>query len=103
MKINFNRPLLRFAKDQPLLKPNSAEPFCLKDATIEALLAPEDNPRENTPAEEKVKRYLLATRIYADPEGIDLTVEEIAKIKGLIGKSYGPLIVAQAWEMLEGH
>jgi len=45
----------------------------------------------------------LATRIYANPEELDLTIEEIAKIKQLIGKGYGPLIVGQAWDMLEGN
>lgn len=50
--------------------------------------------------EEKAKRGLLAMRIYANTE-IDLTVEEVALIKKLIGKAYGPLIVAQAWNMLE--
>lgn len=83
---------------RPLLKPNSTETFCLKDAAIEALLIPEDGQT----GEEKAKRYLMATRIYANPENVDLTIEEIAKIKQVIGKCYGALVVGQAWEMLEG-
>ena len=58
------------------------------------------NDEQNLSGEEKAKRGLLAMRIYANTE-IDLTVEEVALIKKLIGKAYGPLIVAQAWEILE--
>ena len=32
----------------------------------------------------------------------DLTVDELSSIKKLVGEAYGPLIVAQAWPMLEG-
>ena len=98
MKIDFNQTIKQLGKDEPILKPNSAEPFRLKDAAVEALLAPE----ENQTGEEKAKRYLMATRIYANPEGVDFTVEEIAKIKQVIGKGYGPLVVGQAWLYLEG-
>lgn len=56
---------------------------------------------EQISGEEKAKRGLLAFRIYANSD-IDLTVEEVALVKKLIGKAYGPLIVTQAWEMLEG-
>lgn len=97
MKINFNQTIKQLGKDEPLFKPNSKEPFSLKDAAIEALLVPE----ENQAGEEKVKRYLIATRIYANPDGVDFTVEEIATIKKVIGKGYGPLIVGQTWELLE--
>ncbi len=98
MKINFNQQLKQLGKDEPLLKPNSTEPFCLKDAAIEALIMPE----ENQTGEEKAKRYVMATRIYANSDGPDFTLEELATIKKVIGKGYGPLIVGQAWEMLEG-
>ena len=97
MKINFNQPLMKLGINETLLKPNSTESFCLKDATIEALLAPE----ENLSGEEKAKRYLMATRIYANPEGPDFSLEELGIIKKVIGKGYGPLVVGQAWGMLE--
>ena len=100
MKINFNQQLKILGRDEPLLKPNSTEPFCLKDAAIEALLA--FTTEENQTGEEKAKRYVMATRVYANPEGPDFTLEELATIKKVIGKGYGPLIVGQAWEMLEG-
>lgn len=97
MKINFNQSFKQIGSEEPLPNPESKEPFILKDAALAALLAPE----EKQTGEVKAKQWVLATRIYANPEDIDLTVEEISKIKELIGKGYGPLIVGQAWEMLE--
>ena len=94
MKINFNQPIKNITGED-------IKDLTLKTVSVEALLATFDDERSLS-GEEKAKRYLLATRIYANPEDIDLTVEEIAKIKQLIGKGYGPLVVGQAWEILEG-
>ena len=93
MKINFSQQLKN-------LKGEEIKDLTLKVVSTEALLATFDDERALS-GEEKAKRYLLATRVYANEE-LDLTVEEIAKLKQLIGKGYGPLIVGQAWEMLEG-
>jgi hypothetical protein len=101
MKINFNQSIKQLGKDEPLLKPNSKEAFCLKDAAIDSLLAPTP-PGERQSGEEKAKHYLMAMRIYTNPEDVDFTVEEISKIKQVIGNGYAPLVVGQAWEMLEG-
>ena len=93
MKINFNQPIHN-------IQGKDIKDLTLKSISVEALLATFSD-EQSLSGEEKVKRYLLATRIYADSEGLDLTVEEIAKIKQLIGKGYGPLIVGQTWEMLD--
>jgi hypothetical protein len=92
MKINFNQPIKNIQGEE-------IKDLTLKVVSVESLLATFSD--EQISGEEKAKRYLLATRIYANEE-LELTVEEIAKIKQLIGKGYGPLIVGQAWEMLEG-
>ena len=55
---------------------------------------------ENTDGAEKVTRYALAMRVHQSDE-VELNVEERAKLKDLVGKIYGPLIVGQVWEMLE--
>jgi hypothetical protein len=93
MKINFNQ-IIKTIKGEEI------KDLTLKSVSVEALLAT-FNDEQSLSGEEKAKRYLLATRIYANDE-LDLTVEEVAKIKQLVGKGYGPLIVGQAWEMLEG-
>ena len=56
---------------------------------------------QNLSGEEKAMRGLLAMRIYANPD-LDLTIDDVALIKKLIGKGYVPLIVAQVWDILEG-
>jgi len=96
MKINFMQ----------TLKELSGAPICvgeknltLKDAACNVLSAAFSD--EQISGEEKAKRGLLAFRIYVNQE-IDLTVEELGLIKKLIGKGYGPIVVAQAWDMLEG-
>lgn len=95
MKINFNTELKTI--DGKSLNP----PATLKDAVVNALLSLLDDER-HIPGEEKAKRWILATRIYSNPENVELTVEEVAMIKSLVGKAYPPLIVGQAWKILEG-
>jgi hypothetical protein len=71
----------------------------LKSIVVDALQA--TFPDEQLSGEEKAKRWLLATRIYAHPQDIDLTAEEISTLKKVVGKGYGPLIVGQAYQMLD--
>ena len=47
---------------------------------------------------EKIKRYQIATKIY---KGKDVSVEELGKIKPLIGKFFTALIVGQVDEIFE--
>ena len=94
MKINFNQPIKNIQGEE-------IKDLTLKTVSVEALLATFSD-EQSLSGEEKAKRYVLATRIYANSEELDLTVEEISKIKQLIGKGYGPLVVGQAWEILEG-
>lgn len=63
-----------------------------------ALLAITDADRDMT-GEIKVKRYDLAMRVIRGD--ISLKAEEVADIKAAIGKHYSPLIVGQAWRMLD--
>jgi len=82
------------------------KPFTLRTATANVLLMSETDgtgrPKELN-GEEKVKRYALAMKIYKSDGLVDLEVEEIALLKKLIGRAYGPLTVGQAWEVLDPH
>jgi hypothetical protein len=51
--------------------------------------------------EEKFSRYKLALRMNAD-SSVELTPEEAAKVKQLIGKAFGPAVVGPAYELLNG-
>lgn len=57
---------------------------------------------KSTP-EEKYNRYTIFKKIEEAPDNIvELSSDEIVVIKKLVGLSYPPLIVGQAWDMLEG-
>lgn len=104
MKIEFNRGLKKLdGKDlmQPL--PNGTEtkdPATLKSVTTNALLA-NFSDELTLPGSEKADRYNLAMRINASLGAIEVSIEELALIKKLIGKGFGPLYVGQAYLMLE--
>lgn len=57
------------------------------------------NDERDLSGEDKFERGMLAHRIRAD--GCDCSVEEIATIKKLIGKLYGPEVVVAAWPLLD--
>ena len=50
---------------------------------------------------EKLDRYRIAFKIAATEGAIDLSLEDAALVKKLIGKHPFPLIVGQAYAMLE--
>ncbi len=66
---------------------------------INALLAPQAGD-ESLPAEEKLKRFLLARRFFSE-EIVDITSEEVVLLQGLISKNYGVIIVGQMMEWLK--
>jgi hypothetical protein len=96
MKINFDAPLLTLAGD--VIIDENQRPFRLADAAVNALLGTES---QETPATEKVKRFNLARAIQEGGE-IELDIEDLAIVKMLIGKAFAPLVVGQAFELLEG-
>jgi hypothetical protein len=74
----------------------------LATIAVNALLAA--YPDEQTPplpAEEKVKRFALAEKVQLHPSDAQLTVDEVALIKKLIGKGYPALVVGEAWRVLD--
>lgn len=79
-----------------------SQPVTLRLLAVNALLAVFEEEKLLS-GEEKVNRYNLAFLIHnATDEPVEITVENVAKIKQLISKMYAPLLVGQAWKMLEG-
>jgi len=73
----------------------------MSKAIIYALTANFEDEKELT-GEEKVKRFMIAQKIYRKREGtIDSTAEEVALIKKLVGKAWGTIVVGKIWELLE--
>lgn len=107
VKVNFKQTLRQLLDpNKPLLDgeeplegvEDQRKPVELKVIAMNALMAV--NPDEKIDGAEKVKRYDLALRIARDEE--EFAVEDTALVKKLIGDGFGPLIVGQAYKMLEG-
>lgn len=71
----------------------------LRVVCTEALML--NNPQAMVTGEEKFKRYQLATKINLADDEVELKAEDIAKLKTLIGESYGTLVVGRAYDLLD--
>lgn len=72
----------------------------LKTVCINALMQEEQAMK----ADEKIKRNMLAEKIFAADEEIDLSVDDISLLKKLVDKgSYGqnPRVLAESWKLLD--
>jgi hypothetical protein len=77
----------------------------LRSLSINALLAPladASGRPEQLPGTEKVRLATLAQAIHTSAEKLDFKAEDITLLKERIGRAYSPLIVMQAWKLLEG-
>jgi hypothetical protein len=83
-------------------KPDEKKPFTLQ-TVAENVLQLSFADEQNLPGTEKQKRWALAVKIHAATEPLALQAEDIVLLKLLIGKWGGPMIVGQAYEMLEGN
>lgn len=83
--------------DGVALSDDSEKPVTLGVVAVRSLLTPE----QDTPALEKVERFRLASHIHSAKCPVELSIEEAGKIKMLIGQFFPPLIVGQAFAMLE--
>jgi hypothetical protein len=71
-------------------------------AAVNALLAEHPSESAGVPAEEKLRRYKLAVLIHAANGPVGVSVEDVALIRRLIGFCYPPIVVGQAYEVLDG-
>jgi hypothetical protein len=76
-------------------------PITLRIICLRALAAVFSD-EQNLGGDEKFKRGELALRIYRSTAPISLTVEEKSLLKKLIGRAFGPMVVVDAWNVLEG-
>ena len=97
MKIDFTKKFTNF-NGEVLKDATSGKEMSLGEVCIEALLAIDKN--ENIDGVERVRRYNLASEIYKNKD--TLAAEEVVLLKELIGKYYTPIIVGQAFPILDG-
>lgn len=86
-------------KGQPTF--TESKPLTLRTVCAQALTANYQDEKNLDP-KKKAERGWLAMKIHNHPDPvIDLSVEDVALCKELIGKRYNPLVVATAWETLD--
>ena len=95
MKIDFDV-CLRGFKNEPIMVGDKN--VTLKDVCVKALVGPADE--KSISGDEKYIRFTLAQKISSGGV-LDLKVEEVAKIKELIGKNFGVILVGASYNLLD--
>lgn len=98
MKINLNVPLKNLAGK--ILKDGDKN-VTLKDVSINALLG--NYKEERIDGNEKLKRFMLATRISEAKGELELENDDVTLIKDMIAKGYSTVVTARAWQRLDPH
>lgn len=103
MRRDLTHPILDLSNN-PIVENNA--PVTLCTLSLSALMMPHQDelPGHGQPGltgKQKADRYALAMKINANPSKVDLTIEQMALLKELIGKGFGPLAVGRAYELLE--
>lgn len=98
MKIKLNVPITDLS-GEPIKEANSKDYVTIGSACVAAVM--NSGLTEKTEGKEKFERYQLANKIHNKPE-IDLSIDEIAKIKGFVGAMYTPLVVGRIFDHFEG-
>lgn len=57
----------------------------------------------NPPADEKFRQGRLAEKIHQAGSSVDLTTEEMSKLRTAVGRMYLPTIVFRVWTMIDAH
>ena len=94
MKVKLNEVLKDIDGKTPLKLPNKT--MTLKDVSIQAILTPGKDEKP----EQKYKNYEIFRELSEGGE-VDLSVEDVSYLKRKIGELFPPLIMGQAWDMLE--
>lgn len=97
MKINFSTPLVDLY-DTPL-KLDDKTDLTLGTASCEALLSTYQG-EDNLSGNEKADRWAIAISIKRANGPLEVTRENIDKLKELIGKRFPPIVVGQAFDLL---
>jgi len=98
MKVNFSQAIKDFEGET--VKDEMGKELSLSEICVKAILALFKS-EENISGEEKYKRYKLSDKIYNKSE-VELSAEEVAEVKKLVGKMYSPLVVGLVYDILEG-
>lgn len=79
--------------------PTPDEILTLKKVCVQALLA--DFAQEQIPSDEKYEKYKVFEKFHNANGKIELDAKEVVLVKKWVGKSWGTLVMGQAYDMLE--
>lgn len=97
MKINVLQPLNDY-EGSPLME--NKKPVLLRSVIISALNYTQKDGKQPT-ADEKMELYQLSVKVWTMDE-VELSAEQIAKIKTNTAEMFAPLVAGQACLILEG-
>lgn len=97
MKVQLNEKILSVDGTSPLNNPETGRILTLRDVCVNSLLSPiqEDNEVK------KYEKYELFKKIRDASSEVELKAEEIVIIKKCIGHFQPPLILGQAYDLLD--
>ena len=98
MKIKFNVSLKNLAGK---ILEDGNKNVMLKDVSINALLG--NYKDENIDGNEKLRRFMLATKISEAKGEIELENDDVTLTKDMIAKGYSTVVTARAWQVLDPH
>lgn len=100
--IDFSQPILDENGKTAQIDPKDEKQgvITLKFVAIHALTGLYDDEK-GLASEKKFQRGLLAQKISEAKGPLTLTAENITEIKLVVGKAFGPWVIAQAWPMLD--
>lgn len=102
MKVDFDY-ILQDLFGAPIMDGNSGEqkPATLRSVVANALLItiPEDATMNGA---KKIELYNIALRVHNSEEPVDITAAEATLIQDRLARIYGPLVVGQCHDLLDG-
>jgi hypothetical protein len=97
MRLDFSAPI-KALDGQPLMQ--DGKPVTLASVASGVLLMAFPDEGQTLSADEKIQRFRLAEKVVGGGER-ELKVEDIALIKKLVAKAYGPLVVGRVFDLIE--
>jgi hypothetical protein len=95
--------IIKDINENPIFRDKDCqEPATFKTLLIDCLVANYADEKDLS-GQEKFNRFQLAQKIINADEIIDLPVEEVSKLKHLIGKAYSTIVVGRMFLFLEGN
>lgn len=97
LKLDFSQSVFN-VHEKPIVMNEGGAPASLGDLCVEALCS--EYQDEQLSGSEKFARYLLAKSIKKGSK--EFTIDEVSKIKLVVGKRFTPAVVGPMYELLEG-